>query len=575
MKYIFYPPLNKSLWLKPLLISSVLLFSNGFSKDVNPFPPLGNNEWSEESKDIYELLVAKFNYSQALYEDSVISLFKLAEKDGSDQLYAKALNAAMRTYQYELALDIINSWQAKSDRELLGYKIYILVLANKNDEAIQLTEEYIQRDSNELVKNDKLSNLAGTLQKNWDNTSVLAFSARLYEMYPDNQDLTYLYINLLRFNGESEAAVKIIDKLLFANPKSIDNYILKSDIYRYDIKIDKANEVWSQLLEDYPSESMFKFRYAQYLYDSYQFEKCVEVLLAIDYDVVKTQKKVLLSMALLQLNQVEKAEAAFEFATLEDGELDKAYFQFASLLEQNKLYDKATEYLQKVDVNGDNGMDARLMMVSNIYRQDIAKGNEIFAQIAKDYVIEGMDEINYKGFALEKAERYDEAINLYSEFLQKESKNTDALYRRSLAYDMLGEGDKAIADLQRLLEIDPNNDAAKNALGYTMISYGYQLDEAIKLIENAMFDDPWSAAVVDSMGWGRYFQKNYTQANKYLFYSYSNMIDGEVIGHYVRSLYDSGDIEKAKTIYQFESKYLKDDKKLEKYIHPIKAALTE
>lgn len=53
------------------------------------------------------------------------------------------------------------------------------------------------------------------------------------------------------------------------------------------------------------------------------------------------------------------------------------------------------------------------------------------------------------------------------------------------------------------------------------------------------------------------------------------MIDGEVIGHYVRSLYDSGDIEKAKTIYQFESKYLKDDKKLEKYIHPIKAALTE
>lgn len=562
--------------LKPILLTITLLFSVVFADEKPTLTDAEiNTEWNDEARDIYNLFIAKFSYSQALYGESVDSLYQLAKQEESNELYSKALGAAIRSSQYELALEITESWQEINSNPLDAYKIYILILLEKVDDAVALTKTYLQKSSNKNIEKERINNLIAMLQKNWDKESVVSYIKNLADLYPDDKEITYFYSNLLRFNGQPDEAVAQIDKLLFNEPKNIDLHLLKSDIYRFDLQIDKANAIWQRLLEDYPSEQMFRFRYAQFLYDSYQFEKCIDELNNITLSVVSEQKKVLLAMAMLRLNKLTEAETVFDFANLPEEALDKAYFQFANFLTENKKYAEATYYLKKINEDGEQGLDAQLMLVSNTYRNNIKAGNSLFQALANQHQIEGLDAINYQGFALEKAERYAEAVNLYSDFLGKEGKNIDALYRRSLAYDMLGEGDKAIADLQRILEIDPWDDSAKNALGYTMIIYNKHIDDAVKLIENALFDDPWSAAVVDSMGWGRFYQKNYTDANKYLYYSYSNMIDGEVIGHYIRSLYASGNVDKAKKLYQLESKYLKDDKKLEKYIAPIKNELID
>ncbi len=69
------------------------------------------------------------------------------------------------------------------------------------------------------------------------------------------------------------------------------------------------------------------------------------------------------------------------------------------------------------------------------------------------------------------------------------------------AYERTGQRDKGVAELRRVLKIQPDFHAALNYLGYTFAEAGIHLDEALKLIRRAVALDPDNGAYVDSLGW--------------------------------------------------------------------------
>lgn len=72
------------------------------------------------------------------------------------------------------------------------------------------------------------------------------------------------------------------------------------------------------------------------------------------------------------------------------------------------------------------------------------------------------------------------------------------------ARERAGQLDKAVALFRKSIELNPNQHAAYNYLGYMWAEKGIHLDEALELIKTAVSRDPDNGAYLDSLGWVLY-----------------------------------------------------------------------
>jgi tetratricopeptide (TPR) repeat protein len=75
--------------------------------------------------------------------------------------------------------------------------------------------------------------------------------------------------------------------------------------------------------------------------------------------------------------------------------------------------------------------------------------------------------------------------------------------------------DQAEAEFRKGLAIEPGNAAIENYMGYMFADRGVHLDEATKLLKNAVDFDPQNGAYLDSLAWAYYKQGQYALAEDY------------------------------------------------------------
>lgn len=91
--------------------------------------------------------------------------------------------------------------------------------------------------------------------------------------------------------------------------------------------------------------------------------------------------------------------------------------------------------------------------------------------------------------------------------------------------------DECIADLRKLVADRPNDPAAVNALGYTLVDRTRHHKEGLQLIEQALAETPDSGAVLDSMGWALFRIGRHQDALGYLEQAKRRINDPEVDLH--------------------------------------------
>src|SRR3569833_613767 len=98
---------------------------------------------------------------------------------------------------------------------------------------------------------------------------------------------------------------------------------------------------------------------------------------------------------------------------------------------------------------------------------------------------------------------------------EQEIQKADALVKTSqdrlFVYFLRGEFfdrqkmyDKAEEQFRKALEIDPQNAAVLNYLGYMLADHDQKLPEALKMIRQAVLLEPQNYAYLDSLGWAYY-----------------------------------------------------------------------
>ncbi|MEX2365480.1 MAG: tetratricopeptide repeat protein, partial [Pseudohongiellaceae bacterium] len=115
--------------------------------------------------------------------------------------------------------------------------------------------------------------------------------------------------------------------------------------------------------------------------------------------------------------------------------------------------------------------------------------------------------------------------------------------------EKFGRLDILESDLKKILEIDPDNADALNALGYTLADKTDRYQEALDLIQRALEIKPDEAAFIDSLGWVMYRLKNFDRAIELLRQALEMLPNDEVAAHLGEVLWMAGEKAEASKVW--------------------------
>ncbi len=221
-----------------------------------------------------------------------------------------------------------------------------------------------------------------------------------------------------------------------------------------------------------------------------------------------------LSAIYLQEGDVANGLAALQLALLLDPNFDGARIAFAQQHAQLGHYDVARRALADVPQASPYADAARISDAMVLFES----GARMEALALARRNAENGDPRTRRALAdmYRSLGRYAEAEPIYGDLLQDTPNNWRLYFARGAARERLGQFEGAAADLQRALELAPEQPDVLNYLGYLWIDRGEHVLEGLQLIRRAIELRPNSGAIVDSLGWAYYRLGDYPSALEHL-----------------------------------------------------------
>ena len=183
-----------------------------------------------------------------------------------------------------------------------------------------------------------------------------------------------------------------------------------------------------------------------------------------------------------------------------------------------------------------------LQLLKNNYKELKGKKN----------IYETFDYANF----LKNNDKFEDSIIFYTEVIKKIDSDhplyPKAMDGRGVAYERIGEWNKAERDLLASLDASPNQAYVINYLAYSWIEKGIKIDKSLKMLEKAnsiRSNDPY---IIDSLGWALFKLKKYQDAKNYLQMAVKLMpADPIVNDHYGDVLWKSGEKIQARYYWKY------------------------
>ncbi len=122
----------------------------------------------------------------------------------------------------------------------------------------------------------------------------------------------------------------------------------------------------------------------------------------------------------------------------------------------------------------------------------------------------------YLGTLFEEAQQFEQAEAVLKEGIGLEPKNPKLLFRLGVVYDKWGKRSDSISIMKEVIQVDPRDANALNYLGYTYADMGENLDEAERLVIEALKYKPDDGYIIDSLGWVYYRKGDYEKSVRFL-----------------------------------------------------------
>ena len=246
--------------------------------------------------------------------------------------------------------------------------------------------------------------------------------------------------------------------------------------------------------------------------------------------------------------------------------LAENFYNVSNFVEAKKVYRNlgskgkafhwfSSKQLARIYVQEDNKEQA-LKLLSRAYKDLASKG-----------VYETFD---YAEF-LKNNEKFEESIFHYDKVISEIKKDhplyVEATDGRGVAYERIGEWDKAEKDLLASLEIDPDQAYVLNYLAYSWIEQGVKIKKSLNMLEKAnklRSNDPY---ITDSLGWALFKLERYKESKNYLQLAVKLLPGDPIVNdHYGDALWKNGNEIQARYYWNYVLSLKKTEDELKRNI---------
>jgi tetratricopeptide (TPR) repeat protein len=375
--------------------------------------------------------------------------------------------------------------------------------------------------------------LAGIYDTMKNPKEAAAAYKRSLDLDPDNADAKRGLANALILDGKVDAAGKVYQDLVQADPQDAQSLIRAADIQRREGHYDEALATLKKakaIVSDNPELS-----YNEALtYDALgRYDDATSTLKTILATTGHTDGKYTDSEAsnraifldrlgIIYREQSKTAESVDAYKQL--GQLGGDYVQRGAEGEVESYrdahqYATATAVAAAVAKSLPKNRDVQLL-----YARQLADGGKLeeAIRLAEKQLNGTPDDrdVYYTVSDIEvRAKRWKEAAAQLDKAEVLATKPDDKIflyYYRGHVADNEKMYDQAEIEYRKVLAIDPENAAAQNDLGYMLADRGVKLQEAVAMIRKAVEFDPQNGSYLDSLGWVYFKSGQYELAEENL-----------------------------------------------------------
>lgn len=518
------------------------------TEDVTSVPekPTVYSSFSEDT--LYSLLSAELagqrnrldialdNYvTQAINtQDPGISerAFRIAEYLGADQA----------------ALDTSLIWVKNAPDDIEAQRAAAIQLARNGryDESLVYMEKVLQAkgdthfDFLALAAIETDAETRAGLQKSFD--SLLA-------KHPDNGQLIFGKALLMQQDGDAEGALKLLEK----NPPQngeIAPILLRARLLQSLNRGDEALPLLKKSVSQYPDDKRLGLTYARTLVEQNRMaEAKVQFASLVEQYPEDDELRFSLALVCLEGKSWDEAEGYLQELIERDSHVDSAHLNLGRIAEERNDPEGALAEYALVGP-GNEYLPAQLrqadILISHGRGAEASKKLALARDTQPDYAIQ-LYLIEAETLAANN--QTDRAWNTLQQALKQYPDDLNLLYSRAMLAEKRNDLEQMERDLRAIIQREPDNAMALNALGYTLSDRTTRYAEAKALIQQAYDLSPDDPAVLDSLGWVNFRLGNLDEAERLLRQALERFPDQEVAAHLGEVLWANGKQREAKKIW--------------------------
>ena len=408
----------------------------------------------------------------------------------------------------------------------------------------------------------------------------------------------YIWSNLNESNIEkSEFELSKLDKR-FNNLKKIQTVFINCFL-----KTKNTNEHFDNLVSNQEIDfSRYNYFYANYLARIEKKQKAKEI---IDLSLKKNPRNLLLNQFRVDL---ESSESKINFnCELKEHVIAELFYITANVLSSQSIYTVSNFYLNLSKYLNEDFHAFDTLIAENFYKTgDYSRSKKVYEKLIKFGTAFKWYSKKQISRILIKQDKKEQSLSLikkaykelpiktiyetfdYAEFLKNNEEFEDSIIyytkilkqineqhplfpqvtdSRGVAFERIGEWDKAEKDLLASLNVSPNQAYVINYLAYSWIEKGIKIEESLKMLRKAnelKADDPY---IIDSLGWALFKLKRYKESKSYLQMAVQLMpADPIVNDHYGDVLWKNGKEIQARYYWKYVLNLKKTEKDLKQKI---------
>lgn len=552
--------------LKRLTLTTLLLAATLHSAGAATAPEDAVNNSNLISALFYQLLVGEISAHNGDTASAYSLMLDAARKGNSERLYERSVELALSTRSGESALQAAQAWAKAFPKsaEANRYVIQILVGLNK----IAELPEAIQRGLSTAPSKERAAAIA-TVSRYLSRATNKALAASVMEQgvaaelgNPVTGPAAWSAIGALRLlAGDNTGAIEAARRGNALNVKSDDLAALALALM--DAKLPEGEEMIRKTLAGKPSPEI-RMAYIRRLLDAQRNAEAYSQVLTLTQQSpefadgwivrgsleVQDKKAVTAEASLKQYVRLVTAKADKVESAGTDRGLVQAYLLLSQLAEEDKRFDDARAYLDRIDSSQDT-MRVQTQRARLLAKQGKMEEARILLRGTPELQPgDARAKLNAEVQLLRDYKLFAQAYTVLAQALQRDPKDADLVYDQAMVADKLGKTEEMEQLLRQVIAIKPDYHHAHNALGYGLADRGEKLPEARQLITKALEFAPNDPFIVDSLGWVEFRSGNLDEALRLLQGAYQARPDAEIAAHLGEVLWAMGRKAQAQAVWK-------------------------